>query len=98
MYSIPFHTSNKIPDYDEFRQICIDRYASVPGKEPGDPEKAMEAVVDTVRGEGVAEGKPWPWCLLLGNDAEKDLESRWDKHRSVRAEWGDVTRGVWFTD
>lgn len=79
MYSIPFHTTNKIPDYDTVRDACITAYASIPGNEPGDPVKAVNAMVDIVKGKGVAEGKTWPWCLLLGNDAENDLNSRWKK-------------------
>lgn len=77
MYSIPFHTTNKISDYDSVRNASIAAYASIPGNEPGDPLKAVNAIYDIVKGKGVAEGKTWPWCLLLGNDAEKDLNSRW---------------------
>lgn len=79
MYSIPFHTTNKIPDYDSIRDASIAAYASIPGKEPGDPLKAVKTIVDIVKEKGVAEGKTWPWCLLLGNDAENDLNSRWKK-------------------
>lgn len=96
IYGIPFHTSNIIPDYNALRKICLDRIANIPGNEPGDPEKAVEVIADVVRGEGVAVGKTFPGTLLLGNDAESDLNMRWDKHQSVLEEWGEVTRSVWF--
>ncbi|KAG7441462.1 NAD(P)-binding protein [Guyanagaster necrorhizus] len=96
MYSIPFNVKNPISDYDDIRTSAIARFGSVPGTEPGDPVKAMETLVDTVRGEGSAEGKAWPTWLLLGHDAEKDLRTKWDKLRTTLEEWGSVVRGVWF--
>ncbi|SJL09004.1 related to ketoreductases [Armillaria ostoyae] len=96
MYSIPFNVKNPISDYDGIRASSIARFGSVPGTEPGDPVKAMETLVDTVRGEGSAEGKAWPTWLLLGQDAEKDLRTKWDKLRVMLEEWGNVVRGVWF--
>lgn len=111
MYSIPFNMSNPIPDYDKLRQASFDRYAVIPGQEPGDPQRGMEIVADIVRGEGVLEGKTWPWCLLLGitnshlksptnrdhvagNDAERDLNQRWEMYQGVFEEWAEVTRSV----
>lgn len=96
MYQHPFNTDNPIADYDAYRQERIAAYASVPGSEPGDPAKAMEVLVDVVKGEGVAVGKTWPWTLLLGADAERDLKTRWDRHQTTLQEWGDVTRSVSF--
>jgi NAD(P)-dependent dehydrogenase (short-subunit alcohol dehydrogenase family) len=97
MYSYGFQTTRTIADYDTLRRTWMDKYAAVPGTEPGDPQKAMEAVVDIMHEDGVAEGKEsWPWCLILGKDGERDLNARWAKHQSVLAEWGDVTRGVWY--
>ncbi|KAK0234901.1 hypothetical protein EDD85DRAFT_967051 [Armillaria nabsnona] len=96
MYSIPFNAKNPISDYDDVRASSIARFGSVPGTEPGDPVKAMETLVDTVRGEGSAKGKAWPTWLLLGQDAEKDLRTKWDKLRIMLEEWGNVVRGVWF--
>jgi len=81
MYSIPFFTENNIEDYDTTRKNAISAYQSIPGKEPGNPVKAMSALVDIVKGTGVAEGKSFPWILLLGQDAENDLRSRWARVR-----------------
>ncbi|KAF5377040.1 hypothetical protein D9757_007722 [Collybiopsis confluens] len=95
----PFHQDNSFSDYDEIRTVATNRFASLANKEPGDPVKAMDAVVDAVRGEGVAEGKKWPaigTALLLGNDAEKNFYAKFDKMKAVVAEWADVARGVWF--
>lgn len=96
MYSIPFNIRNPISDYDNIRLSSVAKFAAVPGNEPGDPVKAMEVLVDTVRGEGSAKGKAWPTWLLLGQDAENDLRARWDKFRIVLEGWRNIIASVWF--
>ncbi|KAJ4475182.1 hypothetical protein C8J55DRAFT_606985 [Lentinula edodes] len=95
----PFHQDNFISDYDDLRAACTKRFAGIAGHEPGDPVKAMEALVDVVRGEGVAVGKKWPepgTSLLLGNDAERDFYKRFEKLKAAVSEWTDVVRGMWY--
>ncbi|KAF5355243.1 hypothetical protein D9758_006006 [Tetrapyrgos nigripes] len=92
IYSIPFNTSNPIPDYDSLRNVAMARYNSIPGTETGDPTKGMQVLVDVIRGEGCAEGKKWPGTLLLGEDAERDLRKKWDTFTNILKEWGDVVR------
>lgn len=98
IYTIsPFHSEDSFSDYDELRAACSQRFKSVAGNEPGDPAKAMEALVDVVRGEGVAEGKKWPEpgaSLLLGNDAERDLLKKFNKLKLALTEWEDVVRST----
>ncbi|KIK57759.1 hypothetical protein GYMLUDRAFT_45941 [Collybiopsis luxurians FD-317 M1] len=99
IYSIStFHQENSLPDYDELRTSAIKR-SSIDGKQPGDPTRAMEALVDVVRGEGVATGRKFPaigTALLLGNDVEKDFYTKFDKMKATVMEWAHVVRGVWF--
>lgn len=71
-------------------------FASVPGNEKGDPDKAAEAIVDIVRGEGVAKGREWPNYLMLGHDAEDALRTKCDILLDSLDKWGDVTRGTTF--
>ncbi|KAJ8082730.1 hypothetical protein PM082_008586 [Marasmius tenuissimus] len=96
IYSIPFNESNPISDYNEMRNNLISQVAKLPGNEPGDPERAMEVVVDVVRGEGKAKGKKWPSILLLGSDAEATLQRKTDILKETTEEWIDVTRSVGF--
>ncbi|KAL4257641.1 short-chain dehydrogenases/reductases (SDR) family protein [Pleurotus pulmonarius] len=49
IYSQPYFTSKPLEDYDVIRAESQKRFASVPGTEKGDPDKAMEVLVDTVR-------------------------------------------------
>jgi len=94
IYSNKFDTTHPIPDYDETRAKALLRYETVPGKQPGDPAKAMKIVVDVVRGEGVAVGREWPLYLVLGEDAEQDVRNKCMKVFKHLDEWQDVIRDV----
>lgn len=84
-----------IADYDQPRNTTLQFFNSVPPPS-GDPAKAMEAVVDVVKGEGVAAGRPWPTYLVLGKDAEKAILAKTDRLKMHLEEWSDVVRGVEF--
>ncbi|KAJ6606389.1 hypothetical protein DFH09DRAFT_1241948 [Mycena vulgaris] len=84
-----------IADYDQPRNATLNLFKKLPAP-PGDPVKAMEAVVDVVRGEGVAAGRPWPTYLVLGSDAEKAILAKTEKLKTHLEEWSDVVRGVEF--
>ena len=86
--------TNPIPDYEDRRADALATYGAIHGKQPGDPVKAMNVVVDTVRGEGVAAGREWPSLLVLGEDAERDIRDRCTKILKHLDEWQDVIRDV----
>ena len=91
-----FFTANAIADYDEIRAVGIARYRGIPARVNGDPDKAAEAIVDVVRGEGVAKGRPWPEYLFLGDGAEAAVRGKCSKILKALDEWVDVTRNVNF--
>ncbi|KAF9500237.1 NAD(P)-binding protein [Pleurotus eryngii] len=91
----PFQDSAKmISDYDEMRTQAASGFATIRQGIRGDPDKAMNALVDVVRGEGVAQGREWPGYLILGEDVEADIKRKMKKIESVLDTWSDVTRGV----
>ncbi|KAJ7472352.1 hypothetical protein B0H11DRAFT_1351998 [Mycena galericulata] len=96
IYRQAFDTANAQADYERLRALSIERFNAVSGTEKGDPAKAMEAVVDVVRGEGAARGRPWPGMLVLGEDAENDLRAKTKRVLDNLDEWSDVIRGVNF--
>lgn len=73
-------------------------FTSVAGTEKGDPDKAMEVVVDVVKGEGKASGREWPLYLALGEDSERDIRAKVGKLVRHVDEWGDVIRSVKFDE
>lgn len=98
IYGHSYFTENAIPAYDSLRTASKARFESVGGTEKGDPDKAVKAIVDVVNGEGVAEGRPWPGYLILGQDAEADVKAKCTKVLSVLDAWSDVARDVNFDD
>ncbi|KIJ30730.1 hypothetical protein M422DRAFT_36444 [Sphaerobolus stellatus SS14] len=83
-------------DYVSYHVLCAKVLASVHGKQPGDPQKAVNIIADIVRGEGCAVGKRWPDVIVLGEDAENDIRSRCQQvlARLDDTEWKDVARQV----
>lgn len=98
MYGQAYAKHNPLPEYDEAREQSIKRFKSIPGTEKGDPSKAMELVVDVVRGEGKAEGKAWPGYLILGEDAIGNLTSKCTGLMKIADEWKDISADVNFPD
>ncbi|KIP07376.1 hypothetical protein PHLGIDRAFT_118145 [Phlebiopsis gigantea 11061_1 CR5-6] len=87
-------SSKSLPFYDGMKKAVTAIYKGMDGKQPNDASKAMTAVVDVVRGEGLAEGKTMPLWLVLGQDAEDDLRENFRVRLQNLDEWKDVTRSV----
>ncbi|TFK18997.1 NAD(P)-binding protein [Coprinopsis marcescibilis] len=102
MYGQPYYLGNPISDYDSGREASISRFASVPGTERGDPAKAMELLVDLVRGEGKLAGdKGWNGTaryLILGSDAVGDAEAYSRKIADISGEWRPFGKLLQFED
>lgn len=58
----------------------------------------METLVDVVRGEGKARGRPWPLYLALGEDSEEGIKEKTGKLLKHVEEWKDVIRDVNFNE
>jgi len=84
------------PDYLQYHLECAKVLSRLNGCQPGDPQKAVNVIVDVVRGEGCAVGKKWPNCLVLGEDAENDIRLKCLQvlKRLDDIEWRDVGRGL----
>jgi NAD(P)-dependent dehydrogenase (short-subunit alcohol dehydrogenase family) len=79
------------PDaYDATRKAALAWVDSIAGREPGDARRAAHAVVDVVRGEGAARGRPWPGQLVLGEDAARDIRAKCEAVLQHLDEWEDL--------
>ena len=96
IYGQGCRTHNAIAAYDVMREATRSKFFSLESFATGDPDKAMEAVVDVVKGQGVANGKPWPLYLILGKDANRDVEIKCGKVLGALDEWKDVTQSMDF--
>jgi len=91
-----FYLENSMPEYDRLRQQCQILFSRISGQEKGDPNRAVEVIIDMVKGEGVARGKPWTNYLVLGNDAENDLRTKISKLLNALDANLEITRGLEF--
>ena len=96
VHAYPATIHNHVPAYDAARTAGMARFAKIAGTERGDPARAMELVVDVVKGEGRAAGREWPLWLVLGRDAYTDVRAKTDKLLATMAAWEDVATDVEF--
>lgn len=66
------------------------------GKEPGDPKKAVERMIDVVRGEGMAVGKEMPFRLPLGSDGMGVVREKCLGMLKVCEEWQGLIQSTDF--
>ena len=94
VHAYPATIHNHVPVYDEMRNAGMARFAQIAGHEKGDPAKAMELLVDVVRGEGKARGKAWSLYLPLGSTAEEAVRGKAETMLGVLEEWGEIIRDL----
>ncbi|KAK3988978.1 hypothetical protein QBC44DRAFT_328523 [Cladorrhinum sp. PSN332] len=61
---------------------------------PGDITKLPNAVIDVVKGEGLAKGRPFPLRVLLGSDTLDAVRQKLDEQSQLIHTWEDVTLSV----
>ncbi|KZP26168.1 NAD(P)-binding protein [Athelia psychrophila] len=107
MLSTPFYKENPLPGYDEMRTVWEPKFQAIRGHQRGDPEKAAELMVDFVRGEGAAKGRPWaaggragawPCYLPLGVDAEVAIREKCELVLETCDELSDVIGSTDFDE
>ncbi|KAI0089312.1 NAD-P-binding protein [Irpex rosettiformis] len=92
----PITMNKHIPDYDDLRERGQAKFSALSGSEKGDPAKAMELLVDVVRGEGHAYGREWPMWLFMGSDVYRDVRAKCERVERSLAEWEDVATDLEF--
>lgn len=83
-----------IPGYKERSRVLIEYLSREDQKQPGDPAKLVEIVVDLVRGEGVALGRDVPLRLPLGADCYADVREKCEKTLEVLDTWKAVANST----
>ncbi|KAF5375786.1 hypothetical protein D9757_008988 [Collybiopsis confluens] len=94
MLMYPYHDDKRIPEYDLLRSKALEGAAALNGKQPGDPVKGVEVILDVVRGEGKAAGRKFPRYLPLGTNAAQAVKEKTDIMMEVLEEWKDVIGDV----
>ncbi|EKM54430.1 uncharacterized protein PHACADRAFT_210230 [Phanerochaete carnosa HHB-10118-sp] len=81
----------RIADYSEVYEKVLPGLAARNGKQPGDPKKGVEVMLDVVRGEGIAAGKRVPFAVGLGSDYYNIVTDILDAKKRELEEWKEVT-------
>jgi len=85
-----------IDAYAEINKAVMAGGAARDGNQPGDPSKAVERMIDVVRGEGMAAGKDLPKMLPLGSDAMAVIKKKCLETLEICKEWEAVVNSTDF--
>ncbi|KAF8588274.1 short chain dehydrogenase [Ramaria rubella] len=96
VFTKPTVAAVHIPAYDEVlvgsRAIVNPTY-----KQPGDPRKGAERIVDLLTGAGLAKGRKLPTRIMLGDDVHTGWKSlRAGNQEAEDAEWQEWSTGTNF--
>ncbi|KAH7413980.1 hypothetical protein DE146DRAFT_14094 [Phaeosphaeria sp. MPI-PUGE-AT-0046c] len=83
-----------IAEYAESSRAQMTGLAGEDQKQPGDPAKLVEIVLDLVRGEGVAQGMEVPFRLPLGVDCYTDIKEKCEATLAMLETWKNVARST----
>jgi len=86
----------RIQDYDPFIAQRYSHFQNISGKQPGDPKKLVELMIDYVRKEGVFKtedpARPdYPQGLPVGTDAYNIIKTTLEQQLVLMEKWKDVT-------
>ena len=60
-------------------------------KQPGDPKKGVEVMIDIIKGEGIAAGRDFPTVVALGSDCYEGVKAACHDTLQNLEAWKDVT-------
>ncbi|KAL7619924.1 hypothetical protein AAE478_010471 [Parahypoxylon ruwenzoriense] len=81
-------------DYSQFHAGGRAHVAGVIDNEPGDPEKAVDRMIELVNGTGMAAGKTVPVRVPLGSDGWGRIKAKCEETLKICEEWEDVARST----
>ncbi|CAL1706817.1 unnamed protein product [Somion occarium] len=81
----------RIPDYRDLMESSLARLNAYNGKQPGDPKKGVEVMIDIIKGEGVAAGREFPTVVAIGSDSYDVVKSVCNTTLQRLEDWKDVT-------
>lgn len=91
MTSSPESTGAEIEDYKVITGPSAERRKAAHGKQPGDPVKGANVIIDVVLGVGVAEGRKAPAQFPLGPDAVAVMQNVVDAQQKIINDWKDIS-------
>lgn len=85
-----------IDDFEPLTKPLTTHVASFSGKQPGDPAKGAQLMVEALTKSGRCKGKTLPSRLLLGKDAVKLGQGVLEQSKLELDEWADLASSTDF--
>jgi hypothetical protein len=93
-----FRKLNLVParqaDYAAFNAGTRAQVDGIIGNEPGDPAKAVERMIELVKGTGMAAGKTIPLRVPLGSDGWARVKEKCEDTLRICEEWQEVAKST----
>ena len=77
-------------EYKEFFAVVQRAIEWRNGKQPGDVQKAAQRMIDVVKSEGMAAGRPMPKRLPLGSESSNIIKEKCFETLRICNEWDEV--------
>ena len=77
----------RISDYEGIDKAISGFVEATNGNQPGDPRKLVERIIDVVKSEGMAAGKPIPQRLPMGRDSMAAIRKKCEATLKLCDEW-----------
>ncbi len=85
----------QVPEYQAAFGSTMDTFfTEVAPTVPGDTKKVSQAVIDVIKGEGLAKGRKWSVRVCLGPDSAALVRQKCNEQLQLCDEWDDVTGSV----
>ncbi|CAG8952805.1 hypothetical protein HYFRA_00009050 [Hymenoscyphus fraxineus] len=89
------HVPDRVDIYAQFNAGVKQFEQSVVGNEPGDSKKAIEIMIDLVKGTGVAAGKETiPLRVPLGSDGLERIKAKCQETLKICEDWEEVAKST----
>ncbi|KAI0920223.1 hypothetical protein AcV5_010023 [Taiwanofungus camphoratus] len=96
VHTAPYLMNSRIPAYDAFREAALEDFRNRWSRPKGDPAKAMELLVNVVRGEVDAQGRDLPLVLPIGNPTYAAARAHCETLQQTMDAWEDVAKDLDF--
>ncbi|KAK7692558.1 hypothetical protein QCA50_004188 [Cerrena zonata] len=87
---------SRIPDYKDTTDAAFERFNAYSLKQPGDPKKGVNVMIDIIKGEGGATGREFPTVVALGSDCYEGVKAICNKTLENLEVWKDLSTSTDF--
>lgn len=88
------HVAARVDDYAQFNAGVRAYEQGLVGNEPGDAKKAVERMVELVKGTGMAAGKTIPLRVPLGTDGWTRIKAKCEETIKICHDWEEVAKST----